>query len=424
VLRFDPAAETWRDLSSTVIALPAESPVHSSPAVAVEGQGIYSMNGMSRGSSSGRLNLVADSALGMSITSVDPAGGPVGGGNEVEILGTGFFAVTGVTFGGVAAAIYTVDSSERIVATAPAGTAGVVQVRVTSTEGSTPDTEADDYTYADTPTITALDHRSGPATGGTTVVITGTGFTGIVGDDAVTFGGVPAASFTRNSDTQITAVSPSHGAGQVQVQVTAAGGVTPAAAADFRYFIDYTMLLGVDRYDTAVKISKVMFPGALPPGSGLAPGDTYQEALCGGPLAAAYGGPVLLTPRTGLSATVRAEILRLRPETVICIGLSDTIKNLVQTALGSTGAAITIKGTSVYDMSYRVAKALQAKVGDLSGATAIVTRGDVFADAIGVSPLACAQMAMAAFSAPVPREHWTSWGSAQPSKLAPLWLCQ
>ena len=47
---------------------------------------------------------------------------------------------------------------------------------------------------------------------------------------------------------------------------------------------------GPDRFDTAIKISQAIFPGALPAGSGvvLAPGwESYQEALCGAPLAAA-----------------------------------------------------------------------------------------------------------------------------------------
>jgi hypothetical protein len=156
---------------------------------------------------------------------------------------------------------------------------------------------------------------------------------------------------------------------------------------------DYLSLRGTDRYDTAIKISKEMFPGALPNNCGLvlAPGETFPEALCGGPLAAAYGGPVLLTPKTGLNNAVRTEIIRLHPHYVICIGLSDTIMNAVQTALGGSGTASAIRGTggSVYDMSYRVAKALGAKVGDLSGANAVVTRGDTFPDAIRVSPLAC-----------------------------------
>ncbi len=153
-------------------------------------------------------------------------------------------------------------------------------------------------------------------------------------------------------------------------------------------------LRGTDRFDTALKISQAMFAGALPAGSGLvlAPGETYPEALCGAPLAAAYGGPVLLTPATGLNNAVRTEIVRLAPQYVICIGLSDAIAAAVQTALpGATVTTIRGDGGSVYDMSYRVALALGQKVGDLSGAVAIITRGDMFPDAIGVSPLVCAQ---------------------------------
>ncbi|HXQ89908.1 MAG TPA: IPT/TIG domain-containing protein, partial [Acidimicrobiales bacterium] len=64
---------------------------------------------------------------------------------------------------------------------------------------------------------------SGPAAGGTTVIVTGTNFTGA---SAVTFGpGKPAKSFTVNSATQITAVSPP-GSGTVDVQVTTPSGTS------------------------------------------------------------------------------------------------------------------------------------------------------------------------------------------------------
>jgi hypothetical protein len=55
------------------------------------------------------------------------------------------------------------------------------------------------------PFITGIDPNSGPAAGGTTVTITGRNFTGAT---AVRFGSTNAASFTVDSDTQITAVSP------------------------------------------------------------------------------------------------------------------------------------------------------------------------------------------------------------------------
>ncbi|MEU6582888.1 IPT/TIG domain-containing protein, partial [Nocardia sp. NPDC046763] len=54
------------------------------------------------------------------------------------------------------------------------------------------------------PTITSLSPTSGPTTGGTSVTITGTGFTG---PTTVLFG-TTATTFTLDSATQITAIAP------------------------------------------------------------------------------------------------------------------------------------------------------------------------------------------------------------------------
>jgi hypothetical protein len=66
------------------------------------------------------------------------------------------------------------------------------------------------------------------------VTITGTGFTGAT---AVLFGnGAPATGFTVVSDTEITATSPAHAAGMVNLKVTTAGGSSPTVTADqFKY---------------------------------------------------------------------------------------------------------------------------------------------------------------------------------------------
>ena len=212
-------------------------------------------------------------------------------------------------------------------------------------------------------------------------------------DYGVTFGGVPALSYTVYSDTLIKAIAPPGGElGTVQVQVnTAAGSTADTDKDDYTYDVTFTSILGTDRYSTAIKISQAAFPTGLPAESGLvlAPGDSYQEALCGAPLAAAYGGPILLTPKVGLNNAVKAEIIRLKPKYVICIGLSDAIKNAVQAALGEAGVVWVLRGADVYEMSYKVAIELGEKMGDMSEATAIITRGDSFADAIAATPLAC-----------------------------------
>ena len=78
------------------------------------------------------------------------------------------------------------------------------------------------------PMITSLSPTSGPTTGGTSVVITGTHFTGTT---AVTFGGT-AASYVVDSDTQITATSPAHEATTVDVRATAPSGTSVNTASD------------------------------------------------------------------------------------------------------------------------------------------------------------------------------------------------
>jgi hypothetical protein len=80
--------------------------------------------------------------------------------------------------------------------------------------------------------VKKLSVKSGPAGGHTTVVITGTEFIGVT---AVAFGEA-TASFTVNSTTMITAVSPPGASGTTDVAVTAAGGTTAKVSADhFKY---------------------------------------------------------------------------------------------------------------------------------------------------------------------------------------------
>ena len=85
------------------------------------------------------------------------------------------------------------------------------------------------------PTVTGISPTAGPAAGGTTVNIAGTGFTGAT---AVDFGTTAASSFAVNSDTSITATSPV-GTGQVYVTVTNAAGTSTgsSAANQFTYVV-------------------------------------------------------------------------------------------------------------------------------------------------------------------------------------------
>ena len=89
------------------------------------------------------------------------------------------------------------------------------------------------------PAITAIRPASGPLAGGTSVTITGTGFTGAT---AVDFGSTAAPTFTVNSDTSITATSPAAASvGPVDVTVTTPAGTSVTGSADqFTYTYPFT----------------------------------------------------------------------------------------------------------------------------------------------------------------------------------------
>jgi uncharacterized protein with beta-barrel porin domain/carbon monoxide dehydrogenase subunit G len=71
------------------------------------------------------------------------------------------------------------------------------------------------------PTLTAVAPATGTTAGGTSVTLTGTNLTGAT---AVRFDGTAATGYTVNSATSITATTPAHAAGIVNVSVTTPGG--------------------------------------------------------------------------------------------------------------------------------------------------------------------------------------------------------
>jgi hypothetical protein len=99
--------------------------------------------------------------------------------------------------------------------------------------GTSATSAADRFTYVAAPAVTGISPTNGPTAGGTTVTITGSGFTGVT---AVMFG-TTAATFTFVSDTSITATAPAHAAGAVDVTVTTPIATSPANPADRYTFV-------------------------------------------------------------------------------------------------------------------------------------------------------------------------------------------
>ncbi|MBF0673279.1 MAG: IPT/TIG domain-containing protein [Salinibacterium sp.] len=208
------------------------------------------------------------------ITGLAPASGPDSGGTVVVITGTGFTGATGVTFDGNVGTPFNVDNDTQITVTTPPGVVGPVDVVVAyPVEGSLPGT----FTYVGTPAnATSMTPTEGPVTGGTPVSITGSGFTGAT---AVTFDGVPGASFTVVSETEITVTTPAGAAvGPVPVVVEDPAG--DSAPMSFTYLSATTIDTvtpgrGPETGGTPVVIIGSCFTGATEVLFGTTPATTF-----------------------------------------------------------------------------------------------------------------------------------------------------
>lgn len=168
---------------------------------------------------------------GPTITGLSPNFGPPSGGNTVVITGANFILkdaslydvpVSTVLFGGVSAT-FVVESSTRIVATAPAGTGTQQVTLVHPLAGTSQFTTAANYGYSAGPLISSISPDFGPVVGGTVVTITGTGF---LPGATVKFGATQATFATVVSPTRIDVTSPP-GTGVVDVVVTVNANPSP-----------------------------------------------------------------------------------------------------------------------------------------------------------------------------------------------------
>ena len=169
--------------------------------------------------------------------SIAPANGSPLGGTRVTLGGTNFSALgtASVSFGASAATQVTIVDDSSLTCLAPAGPSGAsVDVRLENPNGA--DTLAQAYRYHGAPVITGLAPVNGPAAGGTTVVLTGSGFTAdVAGVNAVSFGSRPARSIITVDDTRVRAVAPSGTGGESVDLVLSNSNGSARVPRGFRY---------------------------------------------------------------------------------------------------------------------------------------------------------------------------------------------
>jgi uncharacterized protein YhjY with autotransporter beta-barrel domain len=291
------------------------------------------------------------------VTSISPTAGPTSGGTTVTLTGTNFTGVTAVTFGATAATGFTFINATTITATAPAGSAGTIDIRVTTGGGTSATSAADQFTYVTAPTVTAVSPTAGPTGGGTTVTITGSGFAAAAGTGAVKFGATNA-TYTINSNTQITATSPANSAGTYDITVTTVGGTSATSAAD-----QYT-------YVAAPTVTSIS-PTAGPTAGGTTV--TITGTNLSGATAVTFGA----TPATGFTVNSATSITATAPA-----GSAGTVDVRVTTAGGTSATSAADQFTWV---GAPTVTSISPTAGPSGGGTTVTITGTRFSGATAVT---------------------------------------
>ncbi|MFP5042801.1 IPT/TIG domain-containing protein, partial [Parasediminibacterium sp. JCM 36343] len=272
------------------------------------------------------------------ITSFSPTSAGLGG--FVYLYGTGFTRATSVSFGGVAASSFYVNSDTYMYAYVGSGASGSVSI---TTPGGTATLAG--FTYLAPAVIKSFSPTS--ATKGSTVTIKGSGF---LSATSVSFGGTNAASFSIINDSTITATLAAGSSGNVSVTNSGGSGLL----AGFTYIAPVPIITSfspttggngtyVYIYGSGFTGTTSVTFGGVPASSFYTSGDNYLYAYVGN---GATGSVSVTTP--GGTATL-AGFTYLQPPVVKSFSPTSATKGATVTISGSNfsnATSISFGGTN------------------------------------------------------------------------------
>ncbi|HUA74511.1 MAG TPA: IPT/TIG domain-containing protein [Solirubrobacteraceae bacterium] len=296
---------------------------------------------------------------GPAVLSVTPDEGPSAGGTKVTILGERFAGATTVAFGSTVVTLKKPSKSQtkiKVVAPAAAGL-GTVDVTVTSPEGTSEATPADEFTYTSSPpAVGKLSPNHGPAVGGKSISVNGEN---LAGATEVRFGS-QSVPFTVKSARDIKAtVPPATAIGAVDVTVTTPEGTSAIVPAD-----EYTY--------------EAEFPAVedLSPGSGPATGGTTISVKGEGFIGVSkvdFEG----IPAASFEFVNDGEIIAVSPEHSV-----RKVSITVTTPEGTSPATCpgrTCKPVPKFEFDHPTVTSVEPKSGPVAGGTPITITGTGFA---------------------------------------------
>ncbi len=220
------------------------------------------------------------------------------------------------------------------------------------------------------------------------------------GTTDVATGKVLAAQTGPGDPKNLTWTVPAGGDGLHHIEVApfVPGDATTSWSIDIRSL----RLAGPDRYHTSVAAARDAFAGGADTVV-VASGADFPDALAASGLAGAYDAPVLLTMPTVLPSAVREEIKRLGATRCFVVGGTRAVEGSVLSAIDALPGMTTpvrLAGPDRYGTAAAVARQVVSRRGLLYDGTVFVARGDGFADALAVSPLAWSAAAPVVLTAP------------------------
>ena len=147
-------------------------------------------------------------------------------------------------------------------------------------------------------------------------------------------------------------------------------------------FTTTSRLQGAGRIDTAVAIARAAHPSGSSTAV-LAVSSSFPDALAGGPLAAAVGGPLLLTGTSSVPAQTVQALRDLGVSSVRLLGGEAVIAPEVVTQLEAAGFAVSrLAGDSRFDTAAVMARAVQSAGGGDGPSRAFLVPAFTFPDAL------------------------------------------
>ncbi|WP_346847831.1 M4 family metallopeptidase [uncultured Clostridium sp.] len=150
--------------------------------------------------------------------------------------------------------------------------------------------------------------------------------------------------------------------------------------------VQINALIGTDRYDTAVRLSKGQFTTANT--VMIANGGALADGLAATPLATFKKAPLLLTEASGLPEGTKGEIKRLGAKNAIIVGGSGVVNDSVIKDLKALGVTNVerIGGKDRYETSLEIAKYIDKNCYEVS--KVVISNGHGEADALSIASVA------------------------------------